>query len=47
MVGFWEQPAADSLRLRVTDGGTWRELVLIEAEGGGHGDAELAAVACP
>jgi hypothetical protein len=47
MVGFWEQPAADSLRLRVTDGGTWRELALIEAEGGVRGEAELAAVVCP
>ena len=47
MVGFWEQPTADALLLRVTDGRTWRELALIEVEGGVRGDAELEAVVCP
>lgn len=47
MVGFWERAEADSLRLRVTDGEAWQELVLIEAGGGVRGAAELEAVACP
>jgi hypothetical protein len=47
MVGFWETSAADSLRLRITDGGEWRELTLIEFDGGVRGAVELDTVACP
>ncbi|HSM08125.1 MAG TPA: zf-HC2 domain-containing protein [Gemmatimonadota bacterium] len=47
LVGFWERTGADSLRLRVTDGEGWRELVLVEAANGVRGDAELETVDCP